>query len=421
MSALPYVVGGLALLFGLVSVYLLLPKVRERSAFERGLRGVLSAIDRNRLKIGVPAGVIALALAGASVLAGDVRSAESILFYLFSAAAIVGGALLITQRNPARAAVSFVLVVLSTCGLFLILGAPFIAAGTAIIYAGAIVVTFLFVLMLAQQDGPSDADDRTREPLLSTVAGFVLLGGILYLIHATFGTDELDALVEQAGKLEARANEVSQESEPRTEDLVRESRAIHAEVGTLKDALDKWDGAHRSSSLPPGFASTPEERQRADELMKTPEARLRKAIDNLGTPYSALGGRLDRNPSGRELQETLTKLGTALADVRREGRRVRPTLGEMSPPVPAGELSDLSGPPATLPHEATPPRDQLRVDEYGRPPLPAQNTEYLGRSLFGDYLVPVGAAGVLLLVATIGAVAIATRPRDEPRHIGRAP
>ena len=41
------------------------------------------------------------------------------------------------------------MVVLSTCGLFLLNAAPFLMAGTVIIYAGAIIVTFLFVLMLA--------------------------------------------------------------------------------------------------------------------------------------------------------------------------------------------------------------------------------------------------------------------------------
>ena len=47
--------------------------------------------------------------------------------------------------------------ILATCGLFLLLAAPFLMAATIIIYAGAIIVTFLFVLMLSQQQGPSDS------------------------------------------------------------------------------------------------------------------------------------------------------------------------------------------------------------------------------------------------------------------------
>src|SRR5262249_3955808 len=56
-------------------------------------------------------------------------------------------------------------------------------AATIIVYAGAIVVTFLFVLMLAQQTGPSDGDQRSREPLLASITGFVLLGALLYVLR----------------------------------------------------------------------------------------------------------------------------------------------------------------------------------------------------------------------------------------------
>ena len=116
------------------------------------------------------------------------RDGETVLFYAFSGIAIVSGALLVTQRNPARAALSFALVVLSTCGLFLLLAAPFLMAATIIVYAGAIVVTFLFVLMLAQQEGLSDADARSREPLLATLTGFVLLGALLYVLKLGYAT-----------------------------------------------------------------------------------------------------------------------------------------------------------------------------------------------------------------------------------------
>src|SRR5208283_4044858 len=107
------------------------------------------------------------AAAGLALLAGGIwivrvgaLTAETLLFYGMAGVAIVSGGLLVTQSNPARAALCFALVVLSTCGLFLLLAAPFLMAATAIIYAGAIIVTFLFVLMLAQQAGPSAADMR---------------------------------------------------------------------------------------------------------------------------------------------------------------------------------------------------------------------------------------------------------------------
>src|SRR5260370_39908847 len=119
-----------------------------------------------------------------------------VLFHGLSGIAVVSGGLLVTQRNPVRAALSFALVLLSTCGLFLLQPAPFLMAATIIIYAGAIIVTFVFVIMLAQQEGLSDADYRSRAPCLSCVAGFVLLGALLLVLQSTYRTRDLDRLLQ---------------------------------------------------------------------------------------------------------------------------------------------------------------------------------------------------------------------------------
>ena len=89
-------------------------------------------LSRAVLRIGIGAVV----LTGALLVGTRAISAETFLFYAFSATALIAGALLVTQRNPARAALSFALVVLSTCGLFLLLAAPFLMAATAIVYGG---------------------------------------------------------------------------------------------------------------------------------------------------------------------------------------------------------------------------------------------------------------------------------------------
>ena len=166
---------------GTIGVYLLLPRVRPYPSFW-----------------GVSASGLALILAGFTLIRSSMAAPENLLFYCFSALAIVSGTMLITQRNPVHAALSFALVVLSTCGLFLLQAAPFLMAATIIVYAGAIVVTFLFVIMLAQQAGWSDADHRSREPLISTIAGFVLVGALLYLVQRTYDTQPFDQLLQQA-------------------------------------------------------------------------------------------------------------------------------------------------------------------------------------------------------------------------------
>lgn len=163
---------------GMAALYILLPRPKP---MPRLLGAALGA-----------AGLVAAALFLTRTAGPRV---ETILFYSFAGLAIVGGAAMIAQHNPARAAIAFALVILSTSGLFLLNAAPFLMAGTIIVYAGAIIVTFLFVLMLAQPDGYSDADIRSREPLLATIAGFFLLATLLLVLRESYDTSGLDAVM----------------------------------------------------------------------------------------------------------------------------------------------------------------------------------------------------------------------------------
>src|SRR3954470_17589387 len=106
-------------------------------------------------------------------------SAQRLLFAAFATAAILAAILMITNRNPVYSALWFALVTLSVCGLFLLQSAPFLAAATVIVYAGAIVVTFVFVIMLAQQSGATVYDQRSRQPFLATVFAVLLLAALL--------------------------------------------------------------------------------------------------------------------------------------------------------------------------------------------------------------------------------------------------
>src|SRR5262249_4587555 len=153
----------LASLLGLIAVYVLLPNPRRRPV----LLGMAAA--------GVALLVAAFTIVRISRPDSPEQFIEAFLFYAFAATAIVAGALLVTQQNPARAALSFAIVILAPSGLFLLQAAPFLMAAAIIVYAGAIIVTFLFVLMLSQQEGLSDADARSREPFLASMTGFLLL------------------------------------------------------------------------------------------------------------------------------------------------------------------------------------------------------------------------------------------------------
>jgi NADH-quinone oxidoreductase subunit J len=106
--------------------------------------------------------------------------ADEAMFWFFAGGAIVSSVFMITSRDPVYAALWFALATLGACGLFMLAGAPFLAAATIIVYAGAIIVTFLFVIMLAQQTGRSFYDQRARTPVMAIVASLLMLGAILW-------------------------------------------------------------------------------------------------------------------------------------------------------------------------------------------------------------------------------------------------
>jgi NADH:ubiquinone oxidoreductase subunit 6 (subunit J) len=79
--------------------------------------------------------------------------AEQVVFWLLAALAVVSAAAVITMRSPVYSAVWFAVTLLAVSGLLFFQGAQFLGVATMAVYAGAILVTFLFVLMLAQPEG----------------------------------------------------------------------------------------------------------------------------------------------------------------------------------------------------------------------------------------------------------------------------
>ena len=73
---------------------------------------------------------------------------ETILFYALAALAVLSALVVVGQRHPTSSAFALVVTLLSLSGIFGLLGSPFIAVLQLVVYAGAIMVLFLFVLML---------------------------------------------------------------------------------------------------------------------------------------------------------------------------------------------------------------------------------------------------------------------------------
>lgn len=120
---------------------------------------------------------------GAVALAGLVAAGRRLgslgeegVFLTVALVAVVSGAATIVTRSPVYSAIWFALSLAGVAGVLLVLGAQFLGVATIVVYAGAILVMFLFVLMLAQPSGLASYDRVSNEPLLSAVAGAVLLG-----------------------------------------------------------------------------------------------------------------------------------------------------------------------------------------------------------------------------------------------------
>ena len=106
---------------------------------------------------------------------------ESVLFYLLSGLAVAASALVIGQRNPMYSVLLLIVSFAALAGLYIVLDAPFVAMAQMIIYAGAIMVLFLFVVMLlnaAQEDAAEwDRLHPLRRPGIARVG--VLLAVVL--------------------------------------------------------------------------------------------------------------------------------------------------------------------------------------------------------------------------------------------------
>jgi len=101
------------------------------------------------------------------------------LFYFFAALAIVASLLVIAQRNPVYSVLLLILSFGALSGLYVLLDAPFVATIQIIVYAGAIMVLFLFVVMLLNAPHEeTDFDERTH-PLLRP--GPMRFGAVLAL------------------------------------------------------------------------------------------------------------------------------------------------------------------------------------------------------------------------------------------------
>ena len=142
------------------SLWLLLPKTSD-STSSRRLGFLLGAVA-----------LIGFAATGRTL--GCVG--EDAVFLTVAGIAVISGLATIVTRSPVYSAIWFAMALAGVSGVLLVLGAQFLGVATIVVYAGAILVMFLFVLMLAQPSGMAPYDRVSNEPMLAAAAGAVLLG-----------------------------------------------------------------------------------------------------------------------------------------------------------------------------------------------------------------------------------------------------
>jgi NADH-quinone oxidoreductase subunit J len=137
------------------------------------------------------AALLAIGIIFAAILAKSAAGMGA-YFWIFSAIAVLCAVRVVTHPRPVYSALYFVMTVMASAGLFVLMWAEFMAAALVIIYAGAILVTYVFVIMLASQAAPAgatpmheqlaDYDAVSREPIAASAVGFALLGILLFVI-----------------------------------------------------------------------------------------------------------------------------------------------------------------------------------------------------------------------------------------------
>jgi len=310
----------------------------------------------------------------------------TVLFCLFSAGALGFGTVLVVQANPGRGAIAFAFVILSTCGLFLLLAAPFLMAATIIIYAGAIIVTFLFVLMLSHAGGPSAENNRSREPLLGALAGFAFTGLVLFSLYLSQGGANAAETPMTAQRLPAQVL------------TLEERNALLAAVEKL-DAVEEYLGA---GTTPPA------QRRSVVEYFEGIRDQIGTVVgSNTLSRDGSISVRLEKLPMSPGEKVTPLRNDKQAQTVLRQAADIR-KQNETAFDAVVNNVFDGKPSRETTKSELRHLRDDVVV-LAGAGGLPARNVGNLGYLLYADHLLAVELAGTLLLVATIGAIAITQR------------
>ncbi len=130
------------------------------------------------------------------LLAAEFLSVDNLVFVSGAIVALVGAFFVVTSRNPVHSALNLVVTLFGVAVLFVSLHATFLAAVQVIVYAGAIVVLFLFVIMLlgVDRDEAVEAEPLKGQRPMAAALGLLILGELALLSSMRFRTPPPDVV-----------------------------------------------------------------------------------------------------------------------------------------------------------------------------------------------------------------------------------
>ncbi len=329
--------------------------------------GMVWALPRKGVSPQIIGGVLGTLGLGGVLVASGLYAAErevgaGVWFYVFAFIAIASAIRVISHPRPVYAALYFILTILSSSAIYLLLGAEFMAFALIIIYAGAILITYLFVIMLATQAPTEEQEDRlsaydayAREPVLAVVMGFILLAGL-------------------SGLFRSGVNEMMPPG-------VAQGEAFLADVpGRVIDALDRR-GAFRDGRF---------KKPTHEEVAAQRENLGRKVVDLEVADATAI-------------REGFAK-STRFAELFSGEQRSQVGL------PPAGDSQrDLLPTPAESASGVEPTGGQRTMTVALPPDLRVENIDHVGWKLVAAHPMGLELAGVILTMAMLGAIVLARK------------
>jgi len=104
---------------------------------------------------------------------------QTIMFYLFAALTVASGVMVVSARNPVHSVLFLILAFINSAGLFLLMGAEFLAMILVIVYVGAVAVLFLFVVMMLDIDFAELRSGFLRYLPIGALIGFILFAELV--------------------------------------------------------------------------------------------------------------------------------------------------------------------------------------------------------------------------------------------------